>query len=185
MKTGTDNNNEYCTIKVSDKKSQIVHCYLENSIHDPHEYIELFEKLNNVEENDEVFIHINSWGGQVDTTLQIINNIEQCNAHVTTVLEGAALSAGSMIFLAGHSKEINKYSYMMCHYYYGGIHGKGQEILAESNFSDKHFKEVFKRIYKGFLTSKELESLFNGTDFWFNSKEIKKRLIGMKNGKES
>jgi len=64
----------------------------------------------------------------------------------------------------------------MCHYYSGAITGKGNEIETQSAFDKKYIKQLFRDVYKGFLSKSELTRLFKGEDFWFDSKQIRTRL---------
>jgi len=150
--------------------------YLDSEVKSSEEYTELFDTLVNAGVNDEINIYINNDGGLIDTAIEIVNMIKDCNGEVTTILNGSGHSAASIIFMAGHKKIVKNHSYMLCHFYSAGLYGKGQELRESSKFLDKHLKKWNSEIYKGFLTTAELEKMFNGQDFWFDSTEIKKRL---------
>lgn len=150
--------------------------YLNDEIKNPKEYVELLNILKIATKEDKVNIFLNNNGGYLDTAIQIVNSIENCKSKVTTIINGACHSAASIIFLAGHKKVVEKSSYMLCHYYSNGIFGKGNELIENAKFSDKHFKNFFRRIYTNFLTKSELSKMFKGEDFWLDDEEIKKRI---------
>lgn len=151
--------------------------YLTHVIDDSFNFNDLFDILRKASDKDEVFIHINSPGGYVDASSQIINNIKECSAVVTTIMEGQATSAASMIFLSGDEKIVRNHGYMLCHYYSGGCGGKGNEIISRAKFGDKYMRNLFKEIYNKFLTSDEISRLIKGEDFWFSAKEVRARLL--------
>lgn len=168
--------NECVEIRVSRRPGNVFDIYLHNEILEPHYYVDLLTTLRNCMDHDDVRIYINSYGGNVATTFQIINAMKQCPAPVTTIIESEAHSAASLIFLAGQNYVIQPGAAMLCHYYSGGEWGKGHELKSAIDFKDKHFKLQFKYLYEHFLSTEELEQLFSGTDFWLNAVEIKKRL---------
>ena len=55
-------------------------------------------------------------------------------------------------------------------------HGKGNEMQVQVNFINKHHRELYRDFYCGFLNNSELELRFEGKDYWFEYKEIVKRL---------
>jgi ATP-dependent protease ClpP protease subunit len=165
-----------CVIKKNQTAQNFYNVYISGEITEPKDYIELIDLLKSSTEFDTIRVSINSCGGLVNSTIQIITAIQNSKADVTTAIEGEALSAASLIFLSSEQKEVTKGSYMLCHFFYGGAYGKGHEMVSYTDFINQHYYSFFKSIYKGFLTKNEIKQLFNGTDFWFDDKEIKRRL---------
>lgn len=64
---------------------------------------------------DEVTVHINSVGGDLYAGLAIHNRLKGLSAHVTTINDGLAASAGSVIFEAGDTRKVNAGSNIMIH----------------------------------------------------------------------
>ena len=168
--------NEFCNVYVNNVTTRDCHCHISGDITEPDKYVELFKLLNRVEDEDQVTIHINTYGGFVHTTLELMYAIQACKAKVITEISATARSGGSMIFLSGHAYRIHSYSTMMCHYYSGFSMGKGHEMKAESDFDHAYFNEIFYKIYYGFMTRKEIKEMINGRDFYFKSDEIQRRL---------
>jgi len=176
MKKKKNQVNEHCKIYTDTSIGIKYDCYLNNNIDEPHKYSELLEILRKATDKDTVSIHINNGGGKLNTGMQIVNTINICKAEVITIMEGPSHSCASIIFLAGNKKIVRNHSYMLCHYFSGGLYGKGQELEAQAKHEIKYIKEFFRIVYKNFMTTKELERLFKGEDFWFDSKEINKRI---------
>ena len=60
--------------------------------------------------------------------------------------------------------------------YSGGAQGKGHEMKAQMEFTDKQLNIAFKEIYGGFLTPAEMDSVIDGTDIWMGKEELLARL---------
>lgn len=152
------------------------HIYICHDLEEPYYYTELFNLLNNATENDIINFYINNNGGYLWTLFQLVNNIMYCKAHTIGHLEGLAASAAGMLFLACKEYVIKPYSSIMIHNYSSIITGKGGEIKENISFNDNFIRKFYHDIYDGFLTKDELEQVFAGKDFWFDSDEIFKRL---------
>jgi hypothetical protein len=110
------------------------------------------------------------------TTTQIINAMKDCMSKIITYAEGTVASAATFIFLSGDAMIIQSNIQFMCHYYSGGVYGKGGDIETQISFQGVNNKKLFRIVYEGFLSKKELKNLFKGQDFWFNDNELKQRL---------
>lgn len=153
------------------------HFYITGDIEDELDrYVEMFNILKISEEHDQIHIYLNTPGGSLATTIQIISAIEQSQAHVTTVIEGEVCSAGTLIFFAGHEYVVSDHCTMMIHNYSHGPRGKGGEVKAQVEYSEKYFKKLANCFYKDFLTEEEIEAVCNDRDIWMDSDEIMSRL---------
>lgn len=152
------------------------HFYLIDEIGSPDRYIQLINTLKTVEEHDTVFIYLNTPGGQVNTTIQIISAMKQCRGTVVTCLEGEVCSAGTMIFLSGDRFYVNPNCSFMIHNYSGGFSGKGNEVSIQIRHKEEYFKRLMMDVYDKFLTEDEIEAVIDGKDLWFSSEEVIERL---------
>lgn len=150
--------------------------YLNQEVDENHLYVELLEILTNANEFDFIEIMINNFGGYLYTTMQIVNAIQKCAGTVITTVSGVACSAGSIIFMVGHERRMEKYSSLMCHYYGGCEYGKGNEMEASIEFNKKQYQQFNREVYKDLLTEEELTQMFNGKDFYFTAEEVIERL---------
>lgn len=150
--------------------------YLSEAIQSPAEYIELIHALRSAGPNDEFLIYLNTEGGRVDAGLQIINAMNESEAHVITVLDPLAYSMGALMFLAGDEFIVPDNAQLMFHNYSSGLLGKGNEQLAEVKFASRTFEKLFKTVCMPFLSGEEITNIMNGQDLWLDAEEIRKRL---------
>lgn len=152
------------------------HFYITTVIGEPSSYLEMINVLKTSEPHDTIFIYLNTKGGNLYTAIQIISAMRQSAATVITVLEGEVLSAGTMIFLAGHKHIVNDNCSFMIHNYSHGLGGKGNEITIQVKYTDKYFKKLSNDIYGSFLTQDEIQDVLDGKDIWMESEEVKERV---------
>lgn len=150
--------------------------YLSGNIEEPGEYIAWFEVMRNAGENDVIQLHINSYGGDLFTAIQFLRAIADTNAHVICSVEGACMSAATMIFLAADTFEVSEHSIFMFHNYSGGTFGKGGEMIDQIQHERKWSQHLMKRIYGEFLTETEIASILDNKDLWMDGEEVLKRL---------
>ena len=89
-------------------------------------FIELKSFLEDVEdlsEMDEVFFYINSVGGSVDAGISIFNKIRAMKAETTTIVDGLAASAASIVAQAGDHRQVSLGSQTMVHCASAGLLG--------------------------------------------------------------
>ena len=107
-------------------------------------------------------VHINSYGGDVKEGLAIYNALKNFKNSVTTIDDGFACSAASVIFMAGKSRVMNDASLLMIHNPYMCTMGNPDElrkaaddleVIAEasvnayanaSNLSEERIRELMK-----------------------------------------
>ena len=149
--------------------------YLSGEVKEPEEYIEWFDTIRNAGPDDDVIIHINSMGGNLDTALQFIRVLGETQACVTTSIEGSCMSAATMIFLQGQNFQISPFSLVMCHNYQGGAFGKGGEIYDNIVYERNWSKDFLHEVYKDFLTEAEINSMLDNKDLWLTHKDVEER----------
>lgn len=92
----------------------------------PGNFIAVDEFLNDLEQlngKDHVTVHINSVGGDMYGGIAIYNRLKGLAAKVTTINDGLAASAGSIIFMAGDERKVNSGSNLMIHGALGFLYG--------------------------------------------------------------
>lgn len=155
---------------------QIHHFYIVDEIREVDAYINMINTLKTSEQHDTIFIYLNTPGGNLLTTLQIMAAIKQSAATVVTCMEGQVASAGTMIFLTGHRHIVGPNTIFMAHNYSALSAGKGYEIKTRQKFDEQYFLELVKDVYAGFLTEEEIVSIMEDRDVWLNATEVVKRL---------
>lgn len=151
--------------------------WLDHEITEPRDFREELKTLLYAGENDEVYVHIDTCGGQIDTAIRFINSIRTCSANVTGILEAKAYSAGSIILLACPAIVVRPYSRMMCHSAWGGVFGTMDQQRRQLEAETKEINRLAKDIYSGFLSKDEIDQISTGkTEIWLTDKEILSRL---------
>ena len=159
--------------------------YLSGPIQDAEEYIEWFDVIRNASATDTVRIYINSPGGDLFTTLQFLRVMSETQASVVCSVEGACMSAATMIFLHAHSQEVTPHSLFMFHNYSAGTFGKGGEMYDQLQFERTWSENFMTAVYEDFLTREEIQSMLNNKDIWMGSDEVVKRLEAMQTKREA
>jgi ATP-dependent Clp protease, protease subunit len=150
--------------------------YLSGTIESPEEYITWFEIMRNAGENDIIQININSPGGDLFTAIQFLRAIADTPAHVICSVEGACMSAATMIFLTADTFEVSEHSMFMFHNYSSATFGKGGEMYDNIIHERKWSEHLLRRIYADFLNEDEIASLLANKDIWMDGEEVLKRL---------
>ena len=84
---------------------------------------EFLRDLDELAGKSNITVHINSVGGDLYAGLAIYNRLKGLAANVTTVNDGLAASAGSLIFQAGNTRKMNAGSNLMVHGAAGFLYG--------------------------------------------------------------
>jgi ATP-dependent protease ClpP protease subunit len=156
--------------------ANIYEFYLSGEVGDASDYIDWFDTIRNATAHDTIKIYINSPGGDLYTTLQFLRVMGECEGTIITSVEGACMSAATMIFLHGHQHEVTPNSLFMFHNYSAGVFGKGGEMFDQLTFEREWSKNFMTEVYEGFLTGEEIQSMLNNRDIWMTSSEVISRL---------
>jgi len=79
----------------------------------------------------ELYLHINSGGGDVFAVLSIINLIHTNKLNINTIIEGQACSAATILSMVGSKRQITENSYMLIHNISSEFWGKMHEFEDE------------------------------------------------------
>ena len=158
------------------KPVSMLYSFYLNAVESPEQYHDWFEAIRMAGENDIVRIHINSPGGNLNTTIQLMRAIQDSEATVITSVEGECMSAATLIFLTGDMAEISPHSMFMFHNYSGGTIGKGGEMLDQLQYQHDWSNKLFREVYEAFLTEEEIDDMIKGKDLWMTGDEVTERL---------
>jgi len=139
-------------------------------------YRELIHLLYSAEEFDQFIFVINSSGGDLDGALSIIEAIKASNATVRAIITGKCHSAASIITLNCDEVMVTESAHSLIHTASYGAYGSTGQVKSNVDFSTKQIKQILENTYGGFLTPMEILDVHKGVEFWFDAKEIKKRL---------
>jgi ATP-dependent protease ClpP protease subunit len=170
----------------SEKKSQqsftekpIAHLheyYITGEIEDASKYTDWFNQIRHAPPTDIIKLYINSEGGSLWTAIQFMRVMKECRAPVIASVEGACMSAATIIFLMSDSFEISPHSMFMFHNYSGGAIGKGGEMIDQIKHERGWSEKLLTEIYQDFLTPAEIRSILDNKDIWMTSEEVVTRL---------
>lgn len=156
--------------------SQFYELYITGEINSADEYIPWFDMIRHADETDVVKIYINSYGGDLFTAIQFMRVLSETKATTIASVEGACMSAATMLFLSCSSWEVTPHSVFMFHNYSGGTIGKGGEMIDQLMHERKWSEGLMKEIYKDFLTDDEIDNMLNNRDYWMDGTEVGERL---------
>ena len=150
--------------------------YLSGTIESADEYLEWFDIIRNASKNDVVKIYINSYGGDLFTTIQFLRVLQDSEATILVSVEGACMSAATLVFMCGHGFEVSEHSMFMFHNYSSGVMGKGGEMFDQLKHERAWSEKLMRDVYSDFLTEKEIVSILDNKDIWMDGEEVIKRL---------
>lgn len=150
--------------------------FFDEPIGEPKKYRDIIRLLFQADQNDQFIFMINSPGGYLTTALAIIEGIKSSEANVQAVLIGECHSAASILALNCHNIVVTDAAHVLVHSASFGTGGTIINVQKHADFSTKSISRIIEETYLGFLTDVELKELKNGVEFWFDSKEIGKRL---------
>lgn len=84
---------------------------------------EFLSDLDGLKTKNNITVHINSVGGDLYSGVAIYNRLKNLPGNITTINDGLAASAGSVIFMAGSSRKMNAGSNLMLHQAMGFLYG--------------------------------------------------------------
>lgn len=157
---------------------QVVHhrFFLDNDIADSTQYRDVIQTLISSGEHDCIEFIVSNGGGSLESCMNIISAIRECDATVRAVVTGSCHSAASFITLSCDEVVVLDFAHMLCHSASFGTVGKAAEISSQVKHMDRYLDSIIHEIYEDFLTEEEIQKMLSGVDFWFNAEEIQERL---------
>lgn len=175
---------EKTTAEIPDKvagKEYIV--YLDTKILATYQYRDLFYLFDNAAEKDVIVLKINTSGGKVGTTIQLMESIKNCKGKVIGEIF-YAMSAGAMVAFSCDEVRVADYGVVLIHNIGGTVYGSTTRVESRSNLFRYLNNSAIRNLYKGFLTKREIHDIIkNDKQMWLFGDEIKKRLKNMKEKK--
>jgi ATP-dependent protease ClpP protease subunit len=150
--------------------------YLSGVIESADAYIQWFDTIRHAGSNDAIKIYINSYGGDINTAIQMLRILNDTEATVIVSIEGACMSAATMVLMVADSVEVSPHSQIMFHNYSGGTIGKGSDMHSQIEFERMWSIKLMNGVYEDFLSKEEIQKLLDGSDLWMDGDEVVKRL---------
>lgn len=161
-------------------ESVAFHFYINDAISDPDDYTDLIDALYQGQPNHTIYIHLNTPGGDLGITMQIINAIRSSEATVVGIADGQVASAGSLLLFSCPHIGIQPLSYVMLHDGSEGAFGKANENLKQAQFTSKLLSKIAHSVYEPFFSKEEIDNVLDGKDMWLTSDEVEERIMKVK-----
>ena len=145
------------------------------------QFVELLEVFDTATEQDMIDIRIDTPGGDVYTTANLVERMVNCPAKVTTTASGLVASAGTFLWFYGDERRVDRWSKFMFHCSSHGDFGRSLSILETSEKLVKYMRGLgMEMLGCGLLTREEYIRAFeNKADVWLSSDIVQKRINGM------
>lgn len=117
-----------------------------------------------------IFLHINSSGGSVFAGLSTVDYILNSKVPVTTIIDGCAASAATMMSVVGAHRIMHKHSFMLIHQLASGMWGKYEDLKDDIKNCDllmSTIKGIYEKRTK--IPKKELKEILKH-DLWWDAK---------------
>lgn len=121
------------------------------------------------EERKPIILLIDSCGGLLSIMFSIIDTIKISETPVWTVNMGEALSAGSLIFLAGEKRFTTQNSWCMTHPGSGGISGNFNETQEQQKVWKEQVEKMGAYIMERTGMEEKTWKKYKNKDWWLNS----------------
>ncbi len=120
---------------------------------------------------DYINVHINSYGGEVSQGLAIYNTLKDSKMKVTTVCEGFACSAASVVFMAGDERIVKDASLLMIHNAWTYARGDSNELRKQAEDLEK-ITQASVNAYKSkaSISEEKIKELMNN-ETWITADE--------------
>jgi ATP-dependent Clp protease protease subunit len=118
-------------------------------------------------------LYIDTYGGDIYTTLGLVGVIESSATPVFTYYTGSAMSAGFLILISGHKRFCYKYSSLMYHQISTesvGGEARKQEMDVDEN---RRIMDIIEDIItsKTKISKRKLTQIYNQKDDWYINPE--------------
>jgi len=152
--------------------------YLGDFDHDEYLLYDIYNQLEDSEGYEEIDVVIQSCGGNVDEFMRFSNILRSLfYGRVRTYLNSYGYSCGALAFLIGDCKVAYEHSIIMFHDVSLGVIGKHSDVKTQQKFNEMYFDKVIRDYLKPYFTSEEIDDIFKGKEFWFDTLEMCKRKI--------
>ena len=143
-------------------------------IEEPEEYVDEIAKLDKLSEKyDVIEITLNSPGGSLSTSLDLVSVIKKYS-YIITIGKGEVASAAFMIWTMGNLRVVTEYSMYMAHRESYGMYGKTSEHRDMALTFGKVYEELFEDCFGELLTDKE-KAIAERSEAYLSYKELLER----------
>jgi ATP-dependent protease ClpP protease subunit len=131
-----------------------------------------FSSMQEVGSPAPIWLHINSYGGEVFSSFAVADTIERISqiVPIVTIVEGCAASGATFMSVAGTRRLIRKNAFMLVHELRAGTWGAYTD-LKDDHQSNTAIMKTIKEWYgdKTKLPKKDIDAILS-RDIWWNAK---------------
>ncbi len=144
----------------------------------PDQMIELVDLLRNSKEDEKIKMIISTPGGSVITMLDLLDAMDECKSHITTIANGVVASCGFIIWSYGNTIKCRDFAMPMAHASSHGAWGKSADIVDQSKGIVAMVENLLKRaVDKGILTAGDMQQLTTQRkNVWLFKEDLETRL---------
>ena len=121
--------------------------------------------------NNDIWLYINTGGGEVISGLSVISIINSLKSHVNTICLGECASMGGVLLSAGHKRYIYKYGEVMLHSIKSMFHGHNADIQISAERSERLNNKLMGILAKNCGYSLEKIHELTEHDLWMDAQE--------------
>ena len=117
-----------------------------------------------------IYLHINSYGGSVFAGLAAVDYIKNSEAPVTSIIDGCAASAATLMSVVAKKRCMHEHSFMLIHQLSSGLWGRYEDLKDDMKNCDALMKTI-KKIYMEHtkIPKAKLNQILKH-DLWFDAK---------------
>lgn len=104
------------------------------------------EKMYKKYKRKPINVYIDTCGGDLYSALSIYDILRASKTPINTICTGKAMSAGSVIFLAGKKRLVSKHATILIHSIISGCHGPTKDVLDHAE-DLKRMQKQLEEIY--------------------------------------
>jgi len=143
------------------KEGRYITVQIAGAIESLYQFTEFLQVLDLATENDVIDVVLDTPGGCVFTTQVLLEHMNSCKAHVTSVANGLVASAGTFLWFFSKNRKINDWATFMFHGTSHVDYGKSLSIQETAKEMVMFTKETVKAIIAGgVLTAEEAGRIF-------------------------
>lgn len=122
------------------------------------------------ESNDPIHLRIQSYGGEIIPTLNVVDTINRIPNPIYTYVDGYCASAATLVSVSGNLRFMGKHSLFLMHKLYGSSEGN-YDYLRDDFENDNLLMNFMEMIYleNSNLSKIELNDILSHPNKWMNS----------------
>lgn len=150
--------------------------FIDSTLTSPQEMRLAVQAMMTAQPEDNITVHINSYGGCVDSGQTFLNATRYCNAPIHMIASGSICSMAAIILSCADSFSIDPFASVMFHSVSFSTGGPAHDVVSYSQFTKKRAESLMSFCCIGILTAQELEDIFERKrEIWLDAQQFTDR----------